>query len=323
MEIWFNSMDAQLFVYTRNHDNDYKLVYAPSEEYCSREDRIFFTRQARGAINIESYSGNLDNPRWLFSARNNSILWGIGINNSKLSDMCFTDYTGTPVRGFFGLVIRKDSNTSIPYDLSFFKDFYSKYIVPIWNATREEFKYVGIKIDIDLNSYTIVSPYRHNLELNTWQNKQVILGTTMKMESVLEDLLSRDIEISFISGLSDRHHAFSKDYLYMNSIVDGVESREEKQIEIHRQEDSFDRKKTIILDDDTIEQKKVCRLNRKSIIGLLLVLILIILSCRIIFNQRKSNSGEKIKTEMNTGEKRTSPYQNLKNQTTLDSLQRK
>jgi len=114
-------MKAQYFIYTRNSENDYKLVFSPSDDFCSPERRKFFLMQARGSINIDIYPSDLKTPRWLFSRQGNLTLFGVGLMNSALSAECNTDYTGTPVRGFFGILLDNTSIECIPFDLDFLK----------------------------------------------------------------------------------------------------------------------------------------------------------------------------------------------------------
>lgn len=268
-------MNAQYFVYTRNSDNDYKLVYAPNEEVCSKEDRLFFIKQARGCINIDAYGGSLNKPRWLISIRNKTLLFGFGINNSQLSTENVTDYTGTPVRGFFGMVIKiENDELSVPFDIEYFKLFYLKYISSVWYASREEFKYIGVSVESDSNQYFYLEPKAHNININTNNSKTVILGNEYSIETIIEEILYLKKDISFISGLFDKQHAYNIEYCYMNALVDGIDCREERSIVIpHPSPNPNPNPNPIIV------SKKKNRINL-ILVFMILIIALIILVCK-------------------------------------------
>lgn len=222
-------MRAQYFVYTRNRDNDYKLVYAPDDVFCPPETRKFFLKQSRGVINIESYSGSLDEPRWLISRKGNCILFGMGVMNRKLGIDNNTDYTGTPIRGFFGIVINaEDNQIKVPYDVKFYGDLYKSIIDPVWTYVREDFKFKGVEVTQDFNEYECIDSITFPVELNTVESKTVILPISTNIVEIVGSILSRTANCSFVSGLSDKEHAYCDDYCFHNATVIGIDKRVEK-----------------------------------------------------------------------------------------------
>lgn len=279
-------MNAQYFVYTRNRDNDYKLVYAPDDDFCPPEIRKYFLKQSRGVINIESYSGSLDEPRWLISRKGNRILFGIGVMNRIIGVDNNTDYTGTPIRGFFGVVINAEDNlVKVPFDIQFYKDLYKNKIDPIWNSVREDFKFKGVEVTQDFNVYKCVDASTISIELNTIEKKTVVLPISISLADVIGSVLSLSADCSFVSGLSDKEHAYSDDYCFHNATVIGIDERVEKvkvNADITRDHRDGITQYGGITGDDTIKPippKKAFRPKLVMVI-VLLVIVVIVLLCK-------------------------------------------
>lgn len=221
--------NAQYFVYTRNRDDDYKLVYAPDDNFCPPDIRRYFLKQSRGVINIESFAGSLEEPRWLISRKGKYILFGVGVMNKILGAENNTDYTGTPVRGFFGMIVREDNGlVKVPYDINFYKDLYKAIIDPIWGCLREDFKFKGVVVEQDIDNYRCLAASTDGIELNTSDKKTVILPVSTSVPNVIGSILSAPVDCSFVSGLADKEHAFAEDYCFLNATVIGVDERIEK-----------------------------------------------------------------------------------------------
>lgn len=285
--------NAQYFVYTRNRDNDYKLVYAPDDNFCPPEIRRYFLKQSRGVINIETYSGSLYEPRWLISRKGNYLLFGIGVMNRILGEDNNTDYTGTPIRGFFGMVINTvEKPLKVPYDIKFYIDLYKSLIDPIWGYLREDFKFKGIEVKQDFNDYECVDAATCHIELNTAEKKTVIFPISTNLTDIIGSILSQSVDCSFVSGLSDKEHAYSDDYGFLNATVIGVDERIEKS-KVSGTTTGGDVIKRI-------PQKKVLRPKLMMVIGTL-VIVLIILLCKTCqgnqTSQDPSISGDTIQTD--------------------------
>lgn len=296
-------MRAQYFVYTRNRDNDYKLVYAPDDDFCPPEIRKYFLKQSRGVINIESYSGSLDEPRWLISRKGNRILFGIGVMNRILGVNNNTDYTGTPIRGFFGIVINAEDNmVKVPFDIQFYKDLYKNQIDPIWNFVREDFKFKGVEVTQDFNAYECIDASTISIELNTVEKKTVILPISTNSADVIGSILSLSADCSFVSGLADKEHAYSDDYCFHNATVIGINERIEK-VKVNTDTTDDSTQYGGITGDGTIKPippKKAFRPKLVMVI-VLLVIIVIVLLCKTCqgnqTSQDPSISGDTIQTD--------------------------
>ena len=313
-------MKAQYFVYTRNFDNDYKLIIAPSEEFCPQEIRRKFLIQARGLINVEQFDDPLNNVRWLFSRINNFILWGIGTNNNILSDECNKDFTGRLVRGFFGIVIDvTTSNVSIPYDIDFFKNLYARYIVPLWMEKRENFARHSIDVDENLSNYRFLHADKNSdIVLNFDPRKSVILGDVDEVFA-FQCALWSDKDTSVVTGFASKSHAFSSDYKCLNSIVIGTNSIEEKYFE----EKKSDNRSRVVDNTETLDfatsPKKVLspRLLKLTIalIAITVILMIILRVCMTHNSMKHQNiltSGDSITNQTNL--KHSNGFPTLKNQ---------
>lgn len=302
-------MKVQYFVYTRNYDNDYKSIISPSEDFCPQEIRKKFLVQARGIINVEQFDDPLDNKsiRWLYSRKSDFILWGIGINNNVLSDDYNKDFTGRMVRGFFGIVIDgKCDDIVLPYDIAFFRDFYTKHIVPLWMADREQFTRHSVEVDFNETDYNVL---RANgsfaIKLNFDSQKSVILGD-VNDEQAFQSVLASKKDCSLVVGFSSKPHAFCKDYTYMNSIVKGVNVYEEKS---HVQVPPVVNKPEIIdSTNPTLPPKKVLGPKLIQIAVFIVIGIAILLT---LPKKCKSYSSEKFQNTSTSGDSITKNMQTM------------
>lgn len=219
----------QYFIYSRNRDNDYKLIYAPNEDHCPSSIRQYFIKQARGVINIEQYPGTLDTPRWFISQKDGIILFGIGIMNHRLSETNNTDYTGTPVRGFFGLVINsKCEEKYVPFDIEFFKNLYQTCMAPIWENPREEFKFIGINALVDKSEFNCIEVKQPTTDVNVSENRVTMFPENIDPSLIIADILSQEVNTSYASNLDAIEHAMADEYFFYNASVNGIDKQTTK-----------------------------------------------------------------------------------------------
>lgn len=247
-------MKSQYFAYTRNLKVDYKTIIAPSDDFCSKDTRKFFLNQIRGLINVEQYDDPLDKPRWLFSKVGRFILFGIGVNNATLNKDCYKDYAGRPVRGFFGIVIdNTDGDIMLPYDIAFFQQFYSSHILPLWEQERDDFVKHSVGVNLNLSDFHCVYKMGIGIQLNFDQDKSVILGN-VGIEECLSSALFAAEDTSIAIGFSNKNHAFAPEYMYLNSIVNGVPNREERTYK--REKEKKEEPSNVNLDERNVLPKK-------------------------------------------------------------------
>ena len=303
-------MDAQYFVYTRGHDiaNDYKLLFSPSEDFCPSDVRRYFLIQVRGLINLDTYVGNIEeNPRWILSKKNGYILWGVGTMNKKISSANNTDYANRAVRGFFGIIAKESSVSILPFDLSYFEQFYSKYIVNLWTASKEDFKKKGVVVDNNPESCKSISAQSSNLSLNTDEAKTVLWEDSIAPEDFFASALALKGDFSCVYGLEEKSHAYNHDYRFYNVIVKGEKIKEERtyKVRVDTKREHIDQ--TILNGEDPIKPKKDHRLKLMFLgtVATFIVVALIVGRCskNNQTNPQKSVSGDTVKTVKNIQKK--------------------
>ena len=211
-------MESYYFIYTRSLNQDYQAMYFPSEEQCPRVVLYEFMNLARGAINTDSYSLQLDRPVWLLAQLNGYTLWGMGILNKFLNPEYANDRVGSQIRGFYGLIY-KGRPQSIPYDIMFFKHIYDLLIVPNWNADAYHCFHEGVVCDVDYFQYTTITAEDNDISLNTLSNKTLILGDVDVKKAISQTMYIPNTGI--IVGLQEEAHAFSGKYKYLNVWIEG------------------------------------------------------------------------------------------------------
>lgn len=290
-------MNAQYFIYTRGHstENDYKLMFSPSEDFCSKETIQFFRQQVRGAINIETYEGTLMSPRWLFSRYHGMELWGMAIMNSVIGDENTDDYTGRGVRGFFGMVMKEGALNELPIGLDFFRKMYKDLVAPRWFNSKEEFKQIGISVDIPFGPEVIRPQDYSSIGINIDPERTVILGNDHSDIEYLNAAFATNSDTSIIIGLSESAHAYDHNYHYMNARVLSISEKEEKRYAIvPPQTEVTSKKSTLIRVPD--EPKKAFR-PKKNMSRLIILLVLLAIVGMCIKGTKKSkhstSSGEK------------------------------
>lgn len=285
-------MDIQYFVYTRTFGCDYNLVFSPSEALCSSEIRKEFIEEARGTINVEHYVTCLDRPIWLLSKKNDVVLFGVGIYNNCLCDANNTDKLGRGVRGFFGIIAKADQLKSLPMDLNFFKDFYAKYLSPLWKTDRESLKQKGISVVENLDSYHQVFPLDSGIKLNTESYKSVIFGDDVELEELLANALLYQGTISVVGVLQEKAHAFDPKCKFMNCLVVCNSMRQEKQYA--NTQGRTDLWSGNMMDDVEKEEqnrkkeeqrKKELRLRLVAVVGFLILLAIVLLIVKLVFKK--------------------------------------
>ena len=298
-------MDAQYFIYTRGYltENDYKLMYYPSDDFCGEDIRKFFRNQAKGAINTEKYYGSLENPRWLFSRYKGMILWGMAIMNKMLcsdSSSDSTDNTGREVRGFFGMIVKDGTYETLPFDINYFKRMYTELVIPYWSSTRDTFRHGGISVSQDFSDFeTITSTSELSSLLNSDLERTVILDDSYSDKEYFCSAIGTDKDISLITNLYEREHAFDHSFYYCNAKVAGVHQREEKIYPVSLNSHKVDHKKDIIVEDNTdltkVEQPK--KELRPRVIRTILVVAFIVLTAMLVKKCKNSLSGEQTMKE--------------------------
>ena len=201
-------MEQHLFIYTRTKYFDYRLVYSPTKQFIPDEVRWKFSDFVREVINEDNpLNGIINAPRWSFYKLGNYILWGVGCRNSALGTLN-SDYTGTNVRGFFGLIIKMntpDEKINISFSLDYFKEMYTRTIMPIFD-TRKESEINGIDSLWSSDNFLTRITKKSAVALNVINDVIRILPFEESILHIVESAISYD-EVNFVSGLNNDGHA--------------------------------------------------------------------------------------------------------------------
>lgn len=129
-------MIIQHYCYTRTNYIDYGDIVSPTG---ISEKEIDVVRKKILSITADVYL-KLSTPKWLLIKNKNQIVWGCCCWNSLLAVEKSKDYSGTPVYGFFSIVISDYSSTDdikLPFDIEYFRQLYSLEVEPFWNRREE------------------------------------------------------------------------------------------------------------------------------------------------------------------------------------------
>ena len=129
-------MIIQHYCYTRTNYIDYGDIVFPTG---ISEKEIDVVRKKILSITADVYL-KLSTPKWLLIKNKNQIVWGCCCWNSLLAEEKSKDYSGTPVYGFFSIVISDYSSTDdikLPFDIEYFRQLYSLEVEPFWNRREE------------------------------------------------------------------------------------------------------------------------------------------------------------------------------------------
>ncbi|GHV04855.1 hypothetical protein FACS189416_3760 [Bacteroidia bacterium] len=204
---------------------DYRVVMSPSEKFCSTDLRKSFRTIARCVINIEEYEGNLDVPRWTFIKSGEYILWGIGCNNKVLSQEYYTDETGTPIRGFFGIIFKAINRDTIilPFSIGYFQNLYQQIFPNYWTIRSGNIPLIDIDYG-DLSNFETIKPEINSDILNRKENICRLFASTVDLKILFSSALGFPNDISIISGLNERKHAVQGGF--MNAVVEECKQTE-------------------------------------------------------------------------------------------------
>lgn len=302
-------MKAQFFIYTRGFsiENDYRLMYIPASDFCPDTIRKYFLGQVRGAINIETYSGDLKEPRWLFSHKGDMVLWGMAIMNNVLSEENTSDYTGRSVRGFFGFVTKFGTYDTLPFDIRYFRKMYASLVSPLWSASKDNFRKKGVWCDDSFDGFeTITATTSSSIQINVNPSRVVIWGKDYSIVDLLSNALSLSGETTMITGLAETGHAYNPDYHYLNAQVDGVTSNEDTFYKpVIQPEDIPTQQKSNNNGDErsitTIDSSKKVYRPRRNLPRMLAILLLLAIAGMCMKGIKKSkpstSSGEQVSCE--------------------------
>lgn len=213
-------MEQSLFIYTRVKYFDYRLIYTPNNQFIQSDIKWEFINFAREVIDEDNVlNGDILVPRWSLFKINNYLLWGIGCRNSFLNQNAF-DYTGTPIRGFFGQIIKLPSTNEamISFSLDFYKEIYLQKIIPIFES-RKEGEVNSIESNwIPNGDLTYITSQKTSLSLNNRNDITRIFSIDSNMQELVSAALAYS-KINIVYGLNNEGHILNTDLSHLNNVT--------------------------------------------------------------------------------------------------------
>lgn len=211
-------MKIQHYCYTRTNYIDYGDIVSLSGISGKEIDIV---RKKILSITADVYL-KLSTPKWLLIKNGNQIVWGCCCWNNLLAVEKSKDYSGTPVYGFFSIVISDYSPTDdikLPFDIEYFRQLYSLEVEPFWNR-REEHR--NSTNDYVQGDFKYIRPNRNNYVniINTDKFKCKSLGNIDK-----EDVIAAALTLDNVSVLIDNDNieqATNKEGSFMNCLSPNV-----------------------------------------------------------------------------------------------------
>ena len=123
-------MEIQHCCYTRGNSLDYGFFSCPGNMSSRTQNLI----RKKVLSVIDEMDCRLATPKWMLLKCGNTIIWGVCCWNRLLAQKKYCDYSGTPVSGFFSVVIT-DTNLSavrLPFDICYFKQLYALEVEASW-----------------------------------------------------------------------------------------------------------------------------------------------------------------------------------------------
>lgn len=123
-------MEIQHCCYTRGNSLDYGFFSCPDNMSSRIQDLI----QKKVLSVIDEIDCRLATHKWMLVKCGNTIIWGVCCWNKLLAQKKYCDYSGTPVSGFFSIVITDAvlSSVRLPFDIRYFKQLYALEVETSW-----------------------------------------------------------------------------------------------------------------------------------------------------------------------------------------------
>lgn len=121
------------YIYTGTRYHDFRVVTSQMLHNLPNSLAQYFEDVAHAMIMAEN--NQLMFPSWILVKKEGYILWGMASLNNVLGDKSDDD-DKRPVRGFFGF-ITDGTISKLPFSISFFKELYAKYVLPIWDSYEQ------------------------------------------------------------------------------------------------------------------------------------------------------------------------------------------
>ena len=203
-------------IYTRTKYHDYRIVTSTSLAGLPHSVVQMCTEVARTMIDAEN--DQLKEPSWALVKKNRYTLWGIAILNDVLGDDNKDKYN-RPVRGFFGF-ISDTSVSKLPYSISYFKETYRTYVMPIWDS-REQTEQISCQLPTISGYEFITKSTLLNLDINIELGVSRIFPHGSDCKGLIEAVFASFVDCSIATNIHKKSQCieFGKDKLSFMNVV--------------------------------------------------------------------------------------------------------
>lgn len=204
------------FIYTGTRYIDFRIVTSQLLTNIPGSVIRLFNEVACAMINADN--SQLETPSWVLVKKSGYILWGIATLNRVLGEKCLDD-DKRPVRGFFGF-ISDNQITSLPYGISYFKDLYEIYVVPIWDSYGQT-EQVSAKMPAISGLDFIEKSSRLNNEINVEDSICRIFPSAVESKLLIEAVFTASCDCSIATNIHKKKQCveFSKDKISFANVV--------------------------------------------------------------------------------------------------------
>lgn len=244
-------------IYTRTKYHDYRIVTSKSIVGLPHSVIHSFTEVVRTMIDAEN--NQLKEPSWALMKKNGYTLWGMAVLNDVLGDDNKDKYN-RPARGFFGFISDSSIN-KLPYSISYFKEIYKVYVMPIWNSP-EQTEQISCQLPSMSGEEFITKSSLLNNDINGELGKCRIFPCGSNCKGLIEAAFASFEECSIATNIHKKSCCieFGKDKLSFMNVVGASDSgiRDIQDIKVHVKETPIKINENPFEDDPKPVEENTC-----------------------------------------------------------------
>lgn len=238
------------FIYTRTKYHDYRIVTSKSLTELPHSVVQICTEVARTMIDAENEQ--LREPSWAFVRKEGYTLWGMSILNETLGDDNKDKYN-RPVRGFFGFI--SDNYVSkLPYSISYFKEIYKAYVMPIWDSPEQTEQIRSQLPAISGDEFITKSSTLYN-KINFESGMCRIFPYGADCKGLIQAVFGSFEDCSIATNIHNKRNfiEFGKDKLTFMNVVGAPDSgiRDNQEIKVYTETEPVNENNDLIKEDST------------------------------------------------------------------------
>jgi hypothetical protein len=204
------------------------MICKPPASILPMEMAGYFERFIRQVLNTDKISNKPINAiRYSYLKQNNLVLWGIGCLNRDIGieeEFCSDCKHRSNLRSFVGIVFDMEQDISengVPFDTSFFKLLFDKYVVPYWNfEERKQWETINSTPEVGYGKCNVVYS-SDSIKVNLLNDRCYIFSPNTNIQELIASVLNK--KTNLVTGLNVASHidnaAYSKANIFINNAV--------------------------------------------------------------------------------------------------------